>query len=162
MVRSMTRRRVWSYGVAGLVVVACIIVAARAGAEPKAYLAPLLSFSLIGVGIRWFRDRRTGLLIAWIGTAVCVAAVAAHWSFPLSASRTAQLLRQLRPIDPGPVRCVTPPKPGGYPEFGSLLFGRIYVCGAQRTGAWNKQGGVRIGQGVGVEVDDTHIVRLYP
>jgi hypothetical protein len=151
-----------SYGIAGLVVVVCIVVAAGAGAEPKAYLAPLLAFVLIGVAIGWFRDRPAGVPIAWIGGAACIAAVAAQWAFPLSASRTGQLLRELRPADPGPVRCVTPPHPGGYPEFGSQLFGRIYVCGAWRLGAWDKHGGIRVGQGVGVEVDDTHIVRLYP
>jgi hypothetical protein len=149
-------------GAAGVAVVVCGIIAARAGAEPKAYLASLLGMALVGAAALWMRQRSGGIALAWIGAAVCIAAVAAQWAFPLSASRTAQLLRALRPVDPGPVRCVTPPHPGGYPEFGSQLFGRVYVCGEQRLGVWTKQGGIRLGQGVGVEVDGSHIVRLYP
>jgi hypothetical protein len=156
------RRIVLCECAAGVAVVVCGIIAARAGAEPKAYLASLLGLGLVGGAVLWMWERRSGITLAWIGAAVCIAAVAAQWAFPLSASRTAQLLRALRPVDPGPVRCVTPPHPGGYREFDSRLFGRVYLCGEQRLGDWTKRGGIRLGEGVGVEVDDSHIVRLYP
>jgi hypothetical protein len=69
-----------------------------------------------------------------IGCAICVAAVAAAWAFPLTKDATARLLERQNPGD-GAVRCVTPPRPGGYPEFGSQLFGHVYLCGYKRIGA---------------------------
>jgi hypothetical protein len=35
-------------------------------------------------------------------------------------------------------------------------------AGNKKFGDWDNAGGIRLGQGVGIEVDDTHIVRVYP
>jgi hypothetical protein len=101
------------------------------------------------------------LIASGVGSLVCVAAVATECAFPLNKAETARLLERQGPTD-GPVRCVTPPRPGGYPEFGSQLFGRTYICGNRKLGEWGNAGGIRLRQGVGIEVDDTHIVRVYP
>jgi hypothetical protein len=43
-----------------LVVGVCATLASRAGAEQKAYLAPLVGLTLIDVAARWGRDRPSG------------------------------------------------------------------------------------------------------
>ena len=142
-------------------VVTCGLFALKEGAEPKAYLATLVGLTLIGSAGLWGRTRPVGPVLSVTACVVCVAALAAGWGFPLSKAATARLLERQNTAD-APVRCVTPPRPGGYPEFGDQLFGRTYVCGSKRLGDWDNKGGIRIGQGIGVEVDDTHVVGLYP
>jgi hypothetical protein len=153
----MWRWVVLSQCVAALALVAWLVVAVRAGAEPKAYLVLLADLVLIGLASRWRRSQSARIVAAYLAAALCVASVAAHWAFPLSKAATARLLEAQHPAE-GTVRCVTPPRPGGYPEFGNQFFGRTYVCGT----AWDSKGGIGPGQGVGVSVDDTHIVRIWP
>ena len=118
-------------------------------------------WSLVAVAGRWRREHSASIVTAILGPVVCVVAVAAAWAFPLSRDATARLIEKQRPGD-GPVRCVSQPRPGGYPEFGSQLLGRTYVCGYKRLGAWDGKGGIRLGQGAGYTVDDTHVVKFWP
>ena len=143
------------------VVLGCALIAAQAGAEPKAYLPSLAGLALIALPARSSRRRTAWLILAGAAGVACITTVAAGWAFPLSKTETAHLLERQHPTD-GPVRCVTPPRPGGYPEFGDQLVGRTYICGYKNLGAWNNRGGIKLGQGIGIEVDDTHVVRAYP
>jgi hypothetical protein len=123
--------------------------------------ATLVGLGLIAIPLRWARDRMLGVFINLVAVGACVVAVTTHWAYPLSKAATARLV-EARDPQGGPVRCVTRPRPGGYPEFGNPIFGRIYVCGSKARGAWTSSGGIRLGRGLGVQVDDTHIVRVYP
>jgi hypothetical protein len=146
-----------SAGALGVVV--CMLVAGTAGAAPKAFLATLVGLGLIAIPLRWARDRWFGVVTALVAVSVCVVAVTTHWAYPLSKAATAKLLESKHPAD-GPVRCVGQPHPGGYLEFGDPLFGRIYVCGWKKHGDWAPNG-VLPGRGIGVEVSDTHVVRVW-
>lgn len=140
-----------------LAVCVCAILALRAGAEPKAYVPLAVALVLIGLGWRWHMGRRFVRIVgAYLAAAFCVVLVVSHWAFPLSKAATARLLEAQRP-DAGAFRCVTPPRPG---EFGRQLFGRTFICGSSNS--WDRKGGVQLGQGLGVSVDDTHIVRIWP
>jgi hypothetical protein len=155
----MWRWVVLSQCVAALALVAWLVVAVRAGAEPKAYLVPLAGLLLIGLASRWRRSQSARIIVASLAAALCVASVSMHWAFPLSKTATARLLEARNPAE-GTVRCVTPPRPGGYAEFGNQFFGRTYVCGSSNS--WDTTGGIRLGQGLGVSVDDTQVVRIWP
>jgi hypothetical protein len=143
-----------------LAVCVCAILALRAGAEPKAYGPLAVALVLIGLGWRWRIGRRlVRIVVAYLVAALCVVLVVSHWAFPLSKAATVRLLEAQRPAE-GAFRCVTPPRPGGYSEFGRQLFGRTFICGSGSS--WDRNGGIRPGQGLGVSVDDTHIVRIWP
>jgi hypothetical protein len=136
-----------------------VAVLIRERAEPKAYLVPLAALVLIALSWLLGRSKALRTVVSCVGAAACVSAVASGWALPLSKAHAAQLL-EARWSNGAPVHCMTPPSPGGFPEFGRQLFGRIYTCGTRD--AWSANGGIRPGQGVGVEVDDKHIVQLYP
>jgi hypothetical protein len=157
----MRRLRVVGQLGPALAVCVCAIVALRAGAEPKAYAPLVVALVLIGLGWRWRMGRRyVRIIVAYLAAALCLVLVVSHWAaFPLSKAATARLLEAQRPAE-GAFRCVSPPRPGGYPEFGRQLFGRTFVCGS--SSLWDRKGGIRLGQGFGVSVDDTHIVRMWP
>jgi hypothetical protein len=136
---------------AAIAVVTSAGIAAAARAAPKTYLLPALALVLLGFSIRMRPRQLQAATVAAIGGAVCIGGAVAGWGFALDANATARTVEGKYPKD-GRVRCVNAPR---Y-EFGDRLFSRIYLC------YWDKFGGARPGQGLGVEVDDTHIVRVYP
>jgi hypothetical protein len=144
-----------------LAVSVCPIFALRAAAEPKAYVPLAVALVLIGLGSRWrmVGRRSVQVIVGYLAAALCVGLVVSHWAFPLSKAATARLLEVQRPAERA-FRCVTAPRTGGYPEFGRQLFGRTFLCGS--SSSWDRKGGIRVGQGLGVSVDDTHIVRIWP
>ena len=141
---------------AAVAVIACAVIALRGAAAPQAYIAPLLALILVVVSESVLHDRPGGIVLVAVGVAVCVGLVAARWAFALTPEQTARLLEREHPAD-GPVRCVS-----GAETFGRGWFTLIHLCGNKKFGDWDDRGGIRPDHGVGVEVNDTHVVDLYP
>jgi hypothetical protein len=131
---------------AATVVAVAIGLFLQAQAMPKAYLAPaaatvLLFLVPVPVLRRWLEPA------AYLACAATLGAAILGWATPLSAKATARAVTQKYPQDHRNVSCRRES------QWGRQAFGRTFTC------YWGQP---RRGYGIGIEVDDTHIVEVYP